>query len=214
MKLYKLTDENGQTHNNTQWGENVTHTASGEGDLCGPGWIHAYTHPLLAALLNPIHANFRSPILWESEGAVGKADGGLKVGTTSLTTLKQIPLPDVTTEQRVRFAILSANATGYADPDWNRWADGWLSGQDRSKKSAWSARSEAAAAWKAAAAAAAAWARGPVPTTSSESDGWGDVWTDAVVRWSPEAHRQPALDRARAILAGTFPAERYDEELT
>ena len=56
-KLYKLTDQNHQTRNNTKWGAGVTHTASGQGDLCTAGWLHAYTSPLLAVLLNPIHAN-------------------------------------------------------------------------------------------------------------------------------------------------------------
>ena len=158
MRLYKLTDEYGQTYNNTQWGENVTHTASGEGELCGPGWIHAYTHPLLAVLLNSIHADFRSPILWEAEGEVGKTDHGLKVGTTSLTTIKQIPLPKITTEQRVRFAILCARAAGCVHPGWREWADNWMSGRDRSKKAAAWAAAAALAAEEAAARAAAAWA--------------------------------------------------------
>lgn len=41
MKLYKLTDSHGRTYNDTQWGPGVTHEASGEGELCGPGWLHA-----------------------------------------------------------------------------------------------------------------------------------------------------------------------------
>jgi hypothetical protein len=51
MKLYKLTDENGQTKNHTQWGENISHSASGDSnqDLCSNGWIHAYESSLLAA---------------------------------------------------------------------------------------------------------------------------------------------------------------------
>lgn len=153
MRLYKLTDENGQTYNNTQWGEGVTHTASGKGKLCGPGWLHAYTDPLLAVLLNPIHANFSNPRLWEAEGEVGATDFGLKVGTTRLTTIREIPLPDVTSNQISRFAILCARRV-CRDEAWNRWADKWLSGEDRSAaaagRAAWpAARSPAAAAWSA-----------------------------------------------------------------
>jgi hypothetical protein len=48
MKLYKLTDQNAQTMNNTQWGPGVTHETDGRWALCGPGWLHAYEHPLLA----------------------------------------------------------------------------------------------------------------------------------------------------------------------
>ena len=95
-KLYKLTDENSQTYNSTQWGPNVSYSTSGEGDLCGRGWLHAYTHPLLAVLLNPIHANFKNPILWEAEGIVGKSDYGLKIGCKKLTILRQIEIRTIT----------------------------------------------------------------------------------------------------------------------
>ena len=153
MKLYKLTDENGQTYNNTQWGEGISHSGTGKGELCSEGWIHAYTHPLLAVLLNPIHADFKNPRMWEAEGDVDKRDGQLKVGCRTLTTIKEIPLPVITAEQRVKFAILCANAV-CDDERWNEWADKWLDGTDRSKQSANAAR---AAAW-AANAAEAAWA--------------------------------------------------------
>jgi hypothetical protein len=33
MKCYKLTDQKMQTYHSTQWGENVTHTTDGQGDL-------------------------------------------------------------------------------------------------------------------------------------------------------------------------------------
>ena len=108
MKLYKLTDKNDKTYNKTQWGENVTHEATGEGDLCTEGWFHAYTHPLLAVLLNPIHANLSNPHLWEAEGEIGNDDHGLKVGCKKLTTIKRLNLPEITSEQIVRFAILCA----------------------------------------------------------------------------------------------------------
>jgi len=39
---YKLTDSKCRTRprcrNKCLWGEGVTHEASGEGNLCGPGW--------------------------------------------------------------------------------------------------------------------------------------------------------------------------------
>ena len=158
--VYKLTDENAQTFNATQWGENVTHTASGEGDLCGPGWLHAYSDPLLAVLLNPIHANFEHPRLWECEATVGKDDHGLKLGCTSLTTLREIPLPQVTNEQRVRFGILCALAVkrpwkGRAR--WRRWAEAWLQGDRDSNAAVYYAYADAAFAAFAADAACAAY---------------------------------------------------------
>ncbi len=136
--LYKLTDHNSRTYNNTQWGENVTHTTSGDGELCGPGWLHAYTHPLLAAMLNPIHANFYNPLLYLAEGKIEKTDHGLKIGTTKLTTLRLIKLPEVSTVQRVAFAILCAKHV-YESKEFHLWADGWLSGKDRSDAAAYAA---------------------------------------------------------------------------
>jgi hypothetical protein len=163
MKLYKLTDRNGQTRNRTQWGEGVEHTASGEGDLCGPGWLHAYTHPLLAVLLNPGHADIREPILWEADGDVGKTDHGLEVGCTRLKTIKQIPLPKITTEQRVYFAILCAMEV-CDDPAWRRWAQDWLSGKNRSAEAP-EAAEIAEAEWSMEAARAAWTARAAGPRT-------------------------------------------------
>lgn len=121
MILYKLTDENGQTYGKTQWGEGITHSGTGEGELCGPGFIHAYESALLAVLLNPIHANFQNPKLWEAEGEIVKNDNGLKCGCVSLTTLKEIPLPAITTEMRVKFAVLCATQI-YKDPIFLKWA--------------------------------------------------------------------------------------------
>lgn len=136
-KLYKLTTPDHKTRKGhpeeTQWGEGITHTASGEGDLCGPGWLHAYAHPLLAVLLNPIHASISDPVLWECDGDVGKDDHGLKVGCTRLTTRFVVSLPQVSTGQRVRFAILCAKQVCDA-PAFVVWADNRLDGKDRSEE--------------------------------------------------------------------------------
>ena len=135
ITLYKLTDSCGKTHNGTQWWPGVSHSGTGDGGLCGPGWIHAYEHPLIAVLLNPIHAIFQNPRLWEAEGEVGLRDGQIKCGCKTLTTVREIPLPAVTTEMRVRFAILCAKEV-CADFSWNAWADRWLSGEDRTQAAA------------------------------------------------------------------------------
>ena len=57
MKGYKLTNQEMQTHNGFQWELGEWQETSGEGGLCGPGWLHYYSDPLLAVLLNPIHAD-------------------------------------------------------------------------------------------------------------------------------------------------------------
>jgi hypothetical protein len=163
MKLYKLTDSNDQTKNSTQWGEGASHSGTGKGEMCSEGWIHAYRDPVLAVLMNPAHADFRNPHLWEAEGRVSK-DDGLKVGCKTLTTTRRIDLPVVTVEQRIRFGILCAKKV-CNNPAWLAWADGWLSGKDRSQMTARAAWADAdakmtaateAATW-AARTAAAAW---------------------------------------------------------
>jgi hypothetical protein len=157
-KLYKLTTQDHYTRkgaaNQCLWGENVTHSGTGEGDLCGPGWIHAYEHPLLAALLNPIHANIEAPVLWECYGVVKLRDGELKVGCQTLTTIRQVTLPALTTEFRICFAIKCALKV-YKAPAFVKWAKRWLSGEDRSRKAANAAAAYAANAGAAAYAAAA-----------------------------------------------------------
>jgi hypothetical protein len=162
--LYKLTDQNSQTQNNTTWGPNVTHTAKGENPLlCSAGLIHAYEDPVIAVLLNPIHGNFENPILWTAigEGELIR-DGQLKCGCKTLTTIEQINLPEVTTIQRIAFGILCALEVE-KDSTFVKWANSWLAGSNRSKESAayasWSAADAAAryAVYAANAARYAAW---------------------------------------------------------
>ena len=153
---YKITTQEGKTKNNTQWGENVTHEATGDikQDLCSDAWTHAYTHPLLAVLMNPVHANIENPILWEGKGEGEAKFEPFKCGFRKFTTLRQIPLPEVTDVQRIAFGILCAKEV-YKDSSWKQWADKWLSGEDRTKSSADAAADSAAAAAKYAAADAA-----------------------------------------------------------
>jgi hypothetical protein len=134
--VYKLTNQEMQTGVSppaklTRWVIGEKQTASGKGNLCGRGWLHAYIHPLLANFLNPIHANFSNPRLFECEGFIGKDDNGLKIGCTELTILKEIPLDKISTNQRVAFCILCAKEV-YNNEEWNTWANNWLSGKDRS----------------------------------------------------------------------------------
>jgi hypothetical protein len=146
MKLYKLTDRNNKTrageYNECQWGENITHSGTGVGALCGPGYIHAYTDPLLAVLFNPIHANIKHPVGWECEGNVAINDRGIKVGCVTLTTVRVIELPIVTTSQRVAIGILCALGV-YKDSIFVHWANAWLDGTDRTANAAANAAAHA-----------------------------------------------------------------------
>ena len=155
MKAYKLTNEEGRTHDDMQWGPGVTHTAEGPpvGPLCSGSWIHVYSDPLLAVMMNPLHEDYDSPRLWEcrTKGR-GKHDRGLKSGYRTVTTVRELPLPKVTTEHRIRFAILCTKAVCDL-PAFVQWADKWLSGEDRTARTSWPASWAAETAARAAAAA-------------------------------------------------------------
>ena len=151
MLVYKLTDENDQSYGGTQWGENVTHEAIGSGmEFCSGDLIHVYSHPLLAVLLNVIHANFRTPHLWKAEAEVVASDYGVKLGVKQCTTLMRITPPEVTLEQRLIFGIICALEVS-EDVVWQRWAKGWLDGTDRTLQAALAAREATSAeeAWAA-----------------------------------------------------------------
>jgi hypothetical protein len=100
--VYKLTDMGLYTYNDTQWGQEVEHTAPGGGGMCSNRWLHAYRSPELAAFMNPIHANFADPVLWACDGDIG-ADDGAKIGCTRLKTIGTVAMPQPTTLQRVAF---------------------------------------------------------------------------------------------------------------
>ena len=137
MKAYKLTDQNMQTYGGCQWVLGEWKETSGEGDLGGPGWFHFYTHPLLAVLLNPLHANINYPRLFRA-AAEGRTldDCGLKAGYTKARLIEEVPLPDITTKQRVMFAILCAR-TVFFDKIWIAWASAWTLGENRTEAAAW-----------------------------------------------------------------------------
>ena len=145
--LYKLTNLHSQTRSATQWGENVTHELPVRDiyQLCSKQVLHAYASPELAVLMDPIQASLLPhAILWEAEGDVVLNDG-TKVGCTRLTTLKQIPIPAITLEQRVTFAIKCA-LHAYKEPSWVAWAQAWLANTNRDAAAADAAYAAAVAA--------------------------------------------------------------------
>ncbi len=135
--LYKITDKNGRTMDETQWGENVPHKATKRGRaLCTNQVVHAYRDPYLAVFHNPIGGNYNegTMLMWEAKGRV-IADDGMKVGCKSLTTLKQIDVPRISTEQRVEIGIRCVLKV-YKDTSFINWANDWLSGKNRSEATA------------------------------------------------------------------------------
>ena len=132
---YKLTDQDGYTrrgeYNQTLWGRNVTHSVpkslrKGNNQLCSSGFIHFYHSPELAVLLNPIHANIESPVLWSVKAKLLVNDKYIKAGARTVTTIEIVPLPNCTTENRIRFAISCALAA-HREETFIRWANNWLS---------------------------------------------------------------------------------------
>ena len=123
--VIKLTDQTGRTRGDTQWDEGVTHYASGdENQLCTPGVIHAYSGWELALLMNPIHANFTHPLVWEARGEIVAKDG-TKLGCNPLTTIRRIVVPEPTLEQRLWFAREAAY-TVYPLWKWYDRSGAWL----------------------------------------------------------------------------------------
>ena len=159
MRYWKLTDKENKTQGGTQWGVGITHKAKGEGkSLCSADVIHVYDHPLKAVMFNPIHAAFAYPHLWEVKVKKVVAHDDFKGGVKQATTIKQVSLPSITVNQRVRFALYCALAV-YKEKTFVSWANNWLVGGDRSKTAASTAATAACASEAAhAAARAAIWA--------------------------------------------------------
>ena len=220
VKLFKLTDENGKTMGDTQWGVGVTHEAKGDGtQLCSDGFIHAYESPLVAAFIYPQHVSWIKPRLWEADAEeVVLRDGELKCGVKKLTTVKEIPLPELTTEQKVEVGIRCALQV-YAELDFVQWAEKWLKNIDRSKAVAEAAARAAEAAARAAEAAArAAEAAAEAAARAAEAAAWAAAeaaraawaaaeaaraaWAAAeAAAWAAEAAARAAEAAARAAEA-------------
>jgi len=136
--LYKLTENNNYTRYHTMWGENITHCVDESypgTELCTNQVIHAYEHPVIAVLMDPVHAQFGQPLLWEAEGEVIVREGQLKCGVKKLTTVRQIALPRFTRQQRQEIMIRCALKV-YRMTAFTKWAKRWLDGSDRSRESA------------------------------------------------------------------------------
>jgi len=145
MKI-KLTDADGYTRrgedNETLWGEGIGHTAMGKGrELCTSDVIHYYDSVEEAVMYNPVHACISNPVAWECGGRMAAHDGA-KGGCKTLTTIRRVPLPELTIEQRIKVAIYCALEV-CTSPDFVRWANAWLIGADRSGEAAQAAVSAA-----------------------------------------------------------------------
>ena len=155
--LCKLTTQDMTTHNGTKWEIGEWKETDGSGDMCGPGWLHCYDDPLLAVLHNPIHADIDNPRMWEIEVDGERKTDSLKSAYTRMRLVREIPIPEISTTQKVAYAILCAKKV-CKDTTWLSWANSWLSGKYRTAEAAEAAAAAAWAAAEAMAARAEAWA--------------------------------------------------------
>lgn len=93
-------------------------------------WSAAYATPLLAAMMRPVHQGtpdhvLGNPYAWD----------GLRYWALFMGFSAGAELPDVTTDQRIAFAVLSARAVYDREP-FATWADAWISGKDRTPATA------------------------------------------------------------------------------
>lgn len=204
MRVYKITDEYSETRGNTVWGEGVSHEAPGEGELCSAGWIHCYIDPYIAAFMHRVHVPFENPILWEAEAEPPfKYEGQLKMGCRKLTTIRKIPLPLISIEQRVEVAIRCALAVGSKTDAFTAWANNWLSGADRSSEAARAREAAREVVWAALCAAEdAVWAERSA------------VWAERSAVWAAQnASRSAAWAATEAVIEAATEAEEKGKEL-
>ena len=108
MKIaYKLTDSEMRTHRGFQWELGKWYETTGRWSLYSPGWLHFYNDPLVGLFLNPVHANIKNPRLFRAE-VKGKFlnNRGLNCGYIKARLVEELPVPQISPVQRVRFAIL------------------------------------------------------------------------------------------------------------
>jgi len=100
--------------------------------------LSAYATPLLAALMQPVHDFDRPQGLTPCAGLadVVYTDGLRLKGLLFDRAPVPITLPLISSTTRTAFAVLLARSV-YANPDFLWWADGWISGRDRTRATAY-----------------------------------------------------------------------------
>jgi hypothetical protein len=132
---YKLVDQNMQTKGNFQWKLGETRTVKSSfklQPLCSEYWLHFYVDPRLAIIMNPHGAAFKDPLLFRCrpEGKIRHDKGKLKSGCTKMTLVEALPIPNITSIQKIAFGIY-ASLEVYTDPTYFKWANNWISDVNR-----------------------------------------------------------------------------------
>lgn len=136
ITVYKLTDSYNITRNDTCWELGKWLETDGvEQELCNSSWLHAYSHPLLAALLWEQHVDYDKKRLYraEAKGNILREDNGSKLGASKMRIMKRIRMPRITLRQKQEI-VLRGLMKYYKNKEFVKWAKNWLSGKDRSYK--------------------------------------------------------------------------------
>ena len=136
-KIYcKWVSENMTTRNNTHWEIGVPNECSGQNyiQLCQEGVFHYNHHPLLAVMFKYSHGCDNYTKLYEIKPQGVIVEGWDKSGSTILTLIKELEIPKINRFHKAAFAIL-CSLSFCKDQIYIDWANNWLNGKDRSRKS-------------------------------------------------------------------------------
>ena len=133
----KWVSEGMKTINETHWEVGVPNELPEKNKLTLglSGLFHYYKHPLLAVIFKDFHGVKYYQHLYQvvPEGRIVERFD--KCGSTKLTLVKELEIPEVTNAQKIAFGILCSLET-CKEESFVDWAEKWLSGKDRSKESA------------------------------------------------------------------------------
>lgn len=135
MTYIKLTREDGTTRNNMPWAVGLTNRATGRGRrLCSDGVLHVYDTPEQAAFMRHRHC-LDYTRAWEVRSRCKGVTDGTKRGIKSCAVVREIQLPEITLDQRIKIGI-RASLLVYTEDSYVKWATQWLSGETRSRGAA------------------------------------------------------------------------------
>jgi len=132
---YKLLRKDLTTHNGFKWEVGKQYVTDKPGnELCSEQVFHFYESPETAAVFTKRHADILDPVCYSVEIDSVVAFDGLKGGARKMRLIKQVKLPIFTKRQLVIFAIFSARSIAKNlnknIPQWDEWADAYLSNAD------------------------------------------------------------------------------------
>jgi len=139
ITAYKFLTPQLTSYNDFKWEIGETYTIDRPGnEMCSRDVFHCYNHPLLAEFMMPFHLSGKDYDLYKIEVPEFVNSDGLKFASKSQKVIKKVERPVITKENRIEIAIRVAKLV-CVNAEWNEWADKWLTGEDRTKSSAYAA---------------------------------------------------------------------------